>query len=84
MGPQGPFIAANLAESPIPLTNGKGAFSDSLAEWVAAAVSHRASHVMGIFRLPVLHPSPVAGAHLKGRHVMVARNEFSFAMEPIV
>ena len=38
-GLQGPFIAANLAETSIPLTNGKGAFSDSLAEWVATAVS---------------------------------------------
>ena len=30
-----------------------------------------------LFRLPVLYPSPVAGAHLKGRHVMRTRTEFS-------
>lgn len=35
-----PFIAEKLASSDVPLTNGKGAFSDSLAEYVLAAALH--------------------------------------------
>ena len=37
-----PFIASKLldgAGATIPLTNGKGAFSDSLAEWSVASVA---------------------------------------------
>eukprot|EP00041_Stephanoeca_diplocostata_P025518 m.669336 g.669336 ORF g.669336 m.669336 type:complete len:326 (-) comp22762_c1_seq4:490-1467(-) len=36
----GPFINEHLLNSPVPLTNGKGAFSDSLAEWVMTSVLH--------------------------------------------
>lgn len=38
-----PFIKAHLTDgagAAIPLTNGKGAFSDSLAEWVMTAILH--------------------------------------------
>jgi len=35
-----PFIAHRLAGTDVPLTNGKGAFSASLAEWVMTAVLH--------------------------------------------
>eukprot|EP00040_Diaphanoeca_grandis_P031893 m.191897 g.191897 ORF g.191897 m.191897 type:complete len:335 (-) comp32447_c1_seq1:186-1190(-) len=34
------FIKARLIGTSIPLTNGRGAFSDSLAEWVATSVLH--------------------------------------------
>ena len=36
----GEFITSRLASSPIPLTNGRGAFSSSLAEYVLAACLH--------------------------------------------
>ena len=36
----GPFIASHLRETNIPLTNGRGAFSESLAEYVLASALH--------------------------------------------
>ena len=35
-----PFIASRLSQSDVPLTNGRGAFSSSLAEYVLAAALH--------------------------------------------
>ena len=45
-----PFIARRLAGTTVPLTNGKGAFSASLAEWVMTAVLHFNKQIPRVLR----------------------------------